>query len=197
MLIGTPDTNVPGDASRPLFQEPPDDLGNLEWTPGALLVALGSYSEYERIELARAFRTAAERLMDSAISAREGWEAVYPILFCYRHTTELYLKAILVDAPFRHGLDELASELQKKILGKYRHDHVDRLIGRIRELHRIDPSSTVFRYADGAERAYKNSGVSLPDPELWVDFPHLRRSLGDVFNALDMIWLRRFEQDRK
>ena len=83
--------------------------------------------------------------MDSALSAREGWEAVYPILFCYRHTTELYLKAILTDAPFRHGLDELASELQKKILGKYRQDHVDRLLGRIRELHRIDPSSTVFR----------------------------------------------------
>ena len=42
MPIGTPDTDVPGDASRPLFQEPPDDLGDRDWTPGALLVALGS-----------------------------------------------------------------------------------------------------------------------------------------------------------
>jgi len=197
MPIGMPDTETPGDVLSPLFQEPPDDLGDRDWTPGALLVALGTYSAYERIEVARAFRTAADRLLDSAISAREGWEAVYPILFCYRHTTELYLKAILLDAPFRHGLDELASDLQQKVQGKYRQDHVDRLISRIRELHRIDPSSTVFRYADAAERAYRNSGVALPEQELWVDFPHLRRSMGDVFNALDMIWRRRLEQGRK
>ena len=161
------------------------------------MVSLGSYSGYERIEVARAFRTAAERLLDSAVSARESWEAVYPILFCYRHTTELYLKAILTDAPFRHGLDDLASELQKKIAGKYRSDHVDQFIGRIHELHRIDPSSTVFRYADAAEKAYKNSGVANPDPELWVDFSHLRRAMGGVFTALDMIWLRCLEAGRQ
>ena len=148
MPNGTPDTDVPGGASRPLFQEPPDDLGDREWTPGALLVALGSYSGYERIEVARAFRTAAERLLDSAISAREGWEAIYPILFCYRHTTELYLKAILTDAPFRHGLDELASDLQKKVLGKYRQDHVDLLIGRI---HEMGPPNDLFANPQTAE----------------------------------------------
>ena len=76
MLIGMPDSGTRGDVLRPLFQEPPDGLGDSDWTPAAMLVALGSYSGYERIEVARAFRTAAERLLDSAISAREGWKAV-------------------------------------------------------------------------------------------------------------------------
>jgi hypothetical protein len=81
MPVRMPDTETPGDVLRALFQEPPDDLGDRDWTPGALLVSLGTYSAYERIEVARAFRTAADRLLDSAISASEGWEAVYPFLF--------------------------------------------------------------------------------------------------------------------
>jgi hypothetical protein len=194
--IDVPDIGKPGNVPKPLFQEPPDDLGEGDWPPGALLVSLGSYSGYERIEVARAFRTAAERLLDSAVSARESWEAVYPILFCYRHTTELYLKAILEDAPLRHGLADLASALREKITGRYRPDHVDQLICRIHELHRIDPSSTVFRYADAAEKAYKIHKVANPDPELWVDFQHLRRTMGGVFTALDMIWLRSLEEGR-
>lgn len=96
-----------------------------------------------------------------------------PILFCYRHTTELYLKAILPDAPLRHGLDDLASQLQKKIAGNYRSDHVDQLIGRFMSC--VESTSTVFRYADAAEEAYKDSGVANPDPELRMDFSHLRR----------------------
>jgi len=70
-----PDTEAPGDVLRPLFQEPSDGLGDRDWTSGALLVALGTYSAYEWIEAAPAFRTAADRLLDSAISARVGWEA--------------------------------------------------------------------------------------------------------------------------
>ena len=35
-----PDARKPGNLPKPLFQEPPDDLGDREWEPGALLVSL-------------------------------------------------------------------------------------------------------------------------------------------------------------
>lgn len=173
---------------RPLFEEPPEGVDS-DWVHGALLVSLGSITVFERIEIARAFRAAADRLLDTVLDTRESWEALYPILYCYRHTAELYFKAILPDAPFNHGLEGLACDLKRHISGRYREEHVEQLLARILELHRIDPSSTVFRYADGATRAYSRSGVSTPDPELWVDFHHLQGAMGQVFDALESIWL--------
>jgi hypothetical protein len=93
-------------------------------------------------------------------------------------------------------LEGLADYLKRHIGGRYREEHVEQLLARIRELHRIDPSSTVFRYADGAARGYSKNGVSEPDPELWVDFHHLQGAMGRVFDALEPIWLSQQREEK-
>jgi hypothetical protein len=171
---------------RPLFEEPPDNLDS-DWTHGVLLVRWGSAKGYDPIDVARAFRYAGARLLKTALQLRESSEAAYPILFNYRHALELYLKAI-IPAQHKHRLDVLASHLRPLLTGRYPPDQIEILIERIEEFHRIDPSSTVFRYADTPDETYEHSNGPLPDPEIWVDFRHLQTCMAQTFNALETIW---------
>ena len=86
-------------------------------------------------------------MLKTALQLRESSEAAYPILFNYRHSLELYLKAIM-PAQHNHRLDVLASHLRPLLTGQYPPDQIEILIQRIEEFHQMDPSSTVFRYAD-------------------------------------------------
>ncbi len=124
--------------------------------------------------------------MDAAASQRESWEAAYPILFCYRHALELYIKALLPAGTQGHRLSELVRAIKPWLDKQYPASQVAWLTGRIAEFDRLDPNSTVFRYPDGPATAYR--GGQDPWPETWVDFRRLRRSTAKMFQALE--WAR-------
>lgn len=46
-------------------------------------------------ELAESYRLAGDKLVGKALSEEIEYELIYPILFTYRHSTELYLKSVL------------------------------------------------------------------------------------------------------
>jgi hypothetical protein len=148
-------TASPIDLNRPIFEEPPDGLGEQEFHFGILIPGMGGM---EGIEVARTFAAAGDRLLDAALSNRESWQAAYPILFCYRHALELYLKAIIPQAKKNHGLSDLWKQLYPHVAGRYQNDQVDWLKDRIMEFHYIDPGSTAFRYHDAPPK--------VSDPEL-------------------------------
>jgi len=169
------------DLNRPIFEDPPDGLGEQGFHFGLLVAGMGSIVE---VEVARAFAEAGGRLLDTALEKQESWEAAYPILFCYRHALELYLKAIIPEETKRiHGLDNLWGALQQHIEGRFRPDHIGWLRDRIMEFHDIDPRSTSFRYHDSRQQGH---------PELWVDFYNLRNLVEVMFNALEQIRIRLF-----
>lgn len=165
------------DLDRPIFEDPPDGLGEQEFHFGLLIVGMGGMYG---IEVAWAFREAGDRLLEAALAKRESWEAAYPVLFCYRHAMEVFLKAVLPGAKKQHGLDKLWDELSPYLEGHYRSEHLGWLRDRIMEFHQIDPRSTAFRYHD----------VEPQGPcELWVDFHHLRYKVDLIFNALERVRL--------
>lgn len=165
------------DLDRPIFEDPPNGLGEQEFHFGLLVVGMGGM---EGIEVAWAFLAAGERLLDAAAAKRESWEAAYPILFCYRHALEVYLKALIPGAKKQHGLDNLWNELYPSLDGHFRADHLAWLRDRIMEFHEIDPRATAFRYHD----------VEPQGPcELWVDFYHLKHKVDLMFKALDRVRL--------
>ncbi len=131
--------------------------------------------------MARAFAVAGDRLLAAAADQGETWEAAHPILFCYRHTLELYLKALVEPGQRHHKLDALWQALLRRIDGRYSAGQIAWLGERITEFHSIDPGSTAFRFHDAHPQ-----GI---DPELWVDFHHLKRTTCTMFQALERIWL--------
>jgi hypothetical protein len=78
------------DFKRPIFDDPPDDLGEREFHFGMLLPGIGGM---EAIEVSLPFKKAGDRLLDAAHAQKELWEAAYPIPFSYRHAIEVFLKA--------------------------------------------------------------------------------------------------------
>lgn len=163
---------------RPLFQEPPEDR---ELLTGALLLNWNGAAGIEAPEVGAAYRAAAERLLDAAISENASWEALYPVLFCYRHALEVTLKSMLLTPAKNHRLPEIWATVQSRVEGRYQPDQVAWLTDRILEFDRVDPSSTAFRYHDAVP--------SRRGAELWVDFHHLRATMTFVFSALNRIQL--------
>lgn len=171
-------TQPPLDLLRPIFEEPPEGLDDGVPRFGHLIAAMGGM---EGIEMARAFAVAGDRLLAAAADQGETWEAAHPILFCYRHTLELYLKALVEPGQRHHKLDALWQALLRRIDGRYSAGQIAWLGERITEFHSIDPGSTAFRFHDAHPQ-----GI---DPELWVDFHHLKRTTCTMFQALERIWL--------
>lgn len=176
------------DDAQNIFTDPPDGLGEEEFYFGTFAPGMGSMVN---VEVARAFAEAADRLMEAAAAQQESWEAAYPILFCYRHALELYLKSLLPDRAQGHRLNDLVQSLKPYLESRYPVDQVVWLTERIAEFDRIDPKSTVFRYPDGPATSYKNG--EEPSPETWVDFRRLQRVTKRIFKALEWVRLHRMD----
>src|SRR5687767_8211122 len=99
-----------------IFTDPPNGLGEEDFYFGTFVPGMGSM---ENVEVARAFAEAADRLMEAAATRQESWEAAYPILFCYRHALELYLKALLPEGTQGHRLSDLVQLLIPYLVGHY------------------------------------------------------------------------------
>ncbi|MDT3669646.1 MAG: hypothetical protein ROZ37_04850 [Aromatoleum sp.] len=176
------------DDTHNIFTEPPDGLGERDFHFETFVPEIGCM---EQIEVGRAFAEAADRLLAAAAAQRESWEAAHPILFCYRHALELYLKALMPNTKHGHRLRDLAELLRPHIEVRYPADQVAWLLDRIAEFDRLDPKSTVFRYPDGPLTSYKAG--EQPDPELWVDFRRLQRTTARMFQGLERVRLHLLE----
>src|ERR1700686_3677799 len=125
---------------------------------------------------ASGFRSGAQALVRAV---EEGWEPadvlVFPIVFCYRHSVELMLKASLYAAKAcgdiaiddrlknaleHHDLRQLWTLLRPTLdeVGFTDEAELARTDERIEELHQHDPSSFTFRYA----RSKKGDKRKLP-----------------------------------
>lgn len=150
----------------PLFQEPPDELDET-WRHGVLL---GGMAERRWADVAHSYKLAADELVEKALKSGEPHELDYPILFLYRHSIEVYLKAMLKDPPGHHDIERLTELLEKQHAGKIQGWVRDRL----RDFHRIDGISDVFRYAGGPAEG-----------ELWLDLHHLKVVMGRLCTAFE------------
>lgn len=171
------------DPARPIFEEPPDE--DLFGRCGVLLLNWNGQSGREAWETARAYRVAAERLLDAALQAGETWESIDPVMFCYRHAAELHLKALIgPEARRTHALGDLIAALRAK-LRCFRQSDVDYLCERLLEFDLTDPRSTAFRYTDAVP-------IGRP-PELWLDLHHLSATMSALFGALERVRLHLLE----
>lgn len=150
----------------PIFQEPPDDIDET-WQHGAIVGGMGFR---DRRQVARSYKLAADQLVALALTKYESHELDFPILFLYRHTIELYLKAALANPPQTHDLGELGRLLEAEAGGQL----PDWMRDRLHDFHEIDLRSSIFRYADPG-----------PPGELWIDFYQLQVVIDKLVEAFE------------
>lgn len=94
----------------PFFIEPPEGLDDT-WQHGALRGNMGNY--VDRFSLAEEYKLAGDLLVDSAIRNNVAYEVLAPIVYNYRHATELYLKSIV----HKENEENLSHDLNSLLVG--------------------------------------------------------------------------------
>ena len=173
-----------------------DHSGGDENFPGFLLANHGKSQLADQRALARTYAQTCLKAIDVGLDDLLTPEAAYPALFLARHTLELYLKGLVPDwdnqrpkQSNRHAIGYLVQILSVELKKDY-HDHeVAALSKFLTQISMIDPKSMAFRYPDGAVVSLQ--GAPIDDPEIWINFHHLKQSLSLTFEALDRIWTKR------
>lgn len=164
-----------------LFQEPPEELDET-WRHGSLVGGIVD-SVFDTFTLADSYKLAGDTLVDAALSAAEAYELVYPVLYNYRHATELYLKAVLSPKKKNHDLKTLLQKLRDYL--KREHETVvpTWFENVVLAFDDFDPNSTTFRYGDSDvfSRRTGDSG------EFWTDLLHVKKLMEWVAESFQRI----------
>lgn len=168
---------------RPLFEEPTAAIERPDqWSePLGFLVGGAANQRYQH--LGQQYYEAADRLVE-CIKRKDvaDCDVANPVLYLYRHSIELFLKAIMMNAAKTHNLDTLAEEYRVFVKDEFGGDCPEWIIARMKELGAIDPSSTSFRYNMTYDRGTK---VDLPvDGEFHVNLHHLQSAMTALNVAL-------------
>lgn len=168
---------------RPLFEEPTEALGRPNQWSEPLGFMVGGMANQKYQHLGQQYYNAAYHLVES-IKQQDvaDYEVANPVLYLYRHSIELFLKAIMLDAAKTHSLDTLAEEYRAFIKEEFDADCPDWIILRMKELGAIDPNSTAFRY----NMTYnKSAKADIPvDGEFHVNLHHLQSAMTALNVAL-------------
>jgi hypothetical protein len=152
-----------------IFREVPDEIDE-SWRHGALVGGMVDLATEQRGMLATSFKRAGDTLLVAALATESADDLLYPVLFNYRHSIELYLKAIVGPARRNHDLAGLISQFQDVVRAQFGVEVPAWILARLHEFHDVDGRSTTFRYPE--------SGVAFQSGklqgEVWVDFHRLR-----------------------
>jgi len=125
----------------PLFQPLPD---NPEEMATYTLVIGESYTGSDLGAIAQSYKLAGDILVDFALETEEPWKLAYPILFNYRHSIELFIKAITHPEKPKHDISNLIALLEVQenaLVGQEAKAILD-------QFAEVDRESTTFRYGE-------------------------------------------------
>lgn len=171
--------------NSPVFQEIPVEFEYSE--PGEHGVIIGGMADPTWIDIAQAYRLAADMLVDAALENAGAYmvfnlyDVVWPILFNYRHCVEVYLKILTNYSKTKHSIESLVNSLREKYKPLKINDWIENLLY---EWSNIDDHSTAFRYPD----AFRGG-------EYWVDFHHLKAVMGILCDGFDELVMKNIKNE--
>jgi hypothetical protein len=140
-----------------------------------LLNSLGDYSD--KILLAKSYKRSADELVKLAIESNEREDFLCPVIFCYRHSIELFIKSIIIGKEIRsHNLKKLYNIFEKLISTKFNQQVPDWFKNTILAINDFDPESTTFRY-----------GEKIEDEEYLLDLNQLTKKMDLIENTFIQI----------
>lgn len=164
---------------RPIFEEPSTEIGRADEWSGPFGFLVGGMATRSLSQLGQQYFDAAENLVE-LVKRKDvaDYAIANPILYLYRHSIELLIKAVLPDngRGARHDLLALSERFEAFIRDEFESKVPDWIVARINELARHDPDSTTFRYNQNAD--FAGAG------EHYVGLVHLQTSMRVLNTAL-------------
>lgn len=151
--------------ATPIFIEFPDDMEDRNAETSALLV------DQSEFELAGSYLDAGNRLLEASIADDLRYELLFPIIYCYRHATELYIKSVLPvpdseKRRLRHNLLAASHQLSQLVRAKANEELPEWFKNIVLVFHEFDGKGETFRY-----------GGDLVKNETFIDFHHLQSKM--------------------
>ncbi len=171
---------------QPLFKEPGEELEREDewsWPKGFLI---GGWATYSKREVAQQYFDAANLLVKAI--ERNQWEdfkLALPVLYLYRHSLELMLKAVLHSPPRTHDIEQLTSEVEAVVQARFGQSFPPLVKTWLMEFASRDPKSTAYRYGETYDPA-SESWMSLPGEE-HVELQNLRTVMEIIHDGLSRV----------
>lgn len=159
------------------FQNIPHDI---EERPSSAALLVSYSEEADLYFLAQSYKNAGGVLVESAIDNANAYKLIYPIIYTYRHSIELYLKTNIRNRQIIHSLTTPLEELKQTLKYEFNatiHEWFEIVVMAFNE---YDPKGVSFRY-----------GGSLPKYEAFVNLVHLRDIKEQFTKAFQTIRSRR------
>lgn len=163
----------------PLFRELTDN--DKERITNIVLIGGMSPIGDNLLELANSYKIAGDKLAKNILADELGSDLACPMMYCYRHAIELYLKSVLREKHKTHKLDKLLEKFRYQMKTDFNSDIPDWFEKIILAFNDFDPESTTFRYGE-----YLNSRE-----ETVLDFKHIMtlidwfaESIGNIHQRL-------------
>jgi hypothetical protein len=157
----------------PIFRDIPHDI---EERPSSAALLIAYSAEADLYFLAKSYKYAGDVLVDSAIENDNAYELIYPIIYNYRHSIELYLKASITNKQINHSLIAPLEELKQTLKQEFNAAIPEWFEITVIAFSEYDPKGVSFRY-----------GGSLPEYETFVDIHHLKELMGLLARAFQTI----------
>jgi hypothetical protein len=156
----------------PIFREFDEDI--IEYKQ---IVSIGGITEnLDTFSLADAYKLAGDILIQTALEKDEEFELRYPVMYNYRHATELYLKSIIGKKLKSHDLSKLLDDFKVIVKKKFNAETPEWFDNIIIAFNEFDPGGTLFRY--GGNQYYN---------EMFVDLRHLGELMGWLADSLSKV----------
>lgn len=156
----------------PIFREFDDnDINTNIWLIG------GEFDNINLFELGEAYKNAGD-ILSELIQKQEQPDVVsiYPIIYNYRHATELLIKSVLPEFREIHKLLILYENLKSYLLNEFNYTPSIWVENLITAFNDFDPKGTTFRY-----------GVKINNDEMVVDFNHIKTLMNSFYQLISSI----------
>jgi hypothetical protein len=157
----------------PMFFDPPKNIDET-WEHGVLFCGLAEFGD--TFYLANSYKHAGDKLAESALSDQGSWELFCPIVYNYRHATELYLKAVTGHYEARHNLLTLYSRFEKLVQKEFNENIPEWFKNIVIVFNDFDPGGTTFRY-----------GGTINNDEVFVDLRQLKTLMGRMAHIFQKV----------
>jgi hypothetical protein len=157
--------------AKPIFREFSDELlGGKVWMIG------GMAEHSDLLTLAKSYKKAGDLLIDIGIDDYTIREIIYPVIFNYRHATELYLKSLIQKEKETHDLLKLykiVKDILVKEIGVKPPNWFENIILAFND---FDPFGVTFRYA-----------VPIGKDEIFIDLVHIKKLMNWFDESIERI----------
>jgi hypothetical protein len=166
--------------TRRIFEEPGPHIERVDAFSGPHGFLFGDQSgtggSPDHLSLAQDYMEAAYVLTEAVFKG--DWEdcrVAEPLMYLYRHATELFLKGVMGLDEKHHDLAALADAFVSFVKKRYDREMPEWISRRLKEIASVDPKSTMFRYGKTYDSKTKRDYV-IPG-EHYVNLSHLQDAM--------------------